>query len=81
LLDLANKNRKRVKQGLDVRNLVQSQEDLIYLMKKILGKRQMWLFANQKRRYLSLNHDLAHDCNNMLRMHDKGYDLIGIDAI
>ena len=41
----------------------------------------MWLFANRKRRYLSLNHDLAHDCSKMLSMHDEGNDLIGINAI
>ena len=43
--------------ALDIRNLVESQEDLVLFIRKFLGKEKYWLFKRQRARLLSLERD------------------------
>ena len=78
LLDLADKGAKRIDQALDVRAIVESQEDLIYFMQQFMGKRQMWLFRHERQRFLSLDRSLPLDWYENLKNKDQIFKLGGM---
>lgn len=57
LLELVEKSQKRMDEALDIRNLVESHEDLILFLNKFMGKQRYWLFKRQRKRLISLKHD------------------------
>jgi DNA polymerase III alpha subunit len=54
VLALANRSLKKVERSLDVKKIIQSQDDLKILLKSLLDKQQMWLFKRQRTRLMSI---------------------------
>ena len=75
LIDLSTKSLERVDVGLDVKNLIDCQEDLKFLMLALMGKQRYWLFKHQRKRFVTLREPLGP------KMFDKsdGSELLGME--
>ena len=61
LFALVDKGRERLETALEVKRVVQLQEEFQLLLKQVLSRQQLWLFRNQKKRFLSLDQGLLMD--------------------
>ena len=78
ILKLAQKSQRRIVKAFDMRNMIDSQDDLQLLMRQFMTKQQLWLFKRSKKRVVSLNHPLVNE-----RVRGKDFDaleLLGWDA-
>jgi hypothetical protein len=53
VLAMARESMTRVERSLDVRQIIQTQDDLHLLLNCLMSKQQLWLFRRQKSRLLS----------------------------
>ena len=53
VFEIADKSRQRIDDALDIKRLVESQEDLIHFMKHFMGWKQYWLFKRQRDRFIT----------------------------
>ena len=78
ILKLAQKSQRRIFKAFDMRNMIDSQDDLQLFMRQFMTSQQLWLFKRSKRRVVSLNHSLVTE-----RVRGKDFDalkLLGWEA-
>lgn len=76
LLDLAAKGKRRVEKALDIRKIVEDQEDLQLFLRQFMGWQRLWLFRHQKKRFLSLDQDLICEEDEHKLGRKESYNLL-----